>query len=47
MYLAFVNAIGNRSCTFFTNTVFDVFQDAGMLFSFCIILFMVSVKILI
>ena len=32
---------------FCTNTVFDVFQDAGMLFSFCIILFIMSVKMLI
>ena len=32
---------------FGTNTVFDVFQDPGMLFSFCIILFIVSVKMLI
>ena len=30
-----------------TNTVFNVFQDASMLFSFCIILFNVSVKMLI
>ena len=32
---------------FCINTVFDVYQDAGMLFSFCIILFIVSVKIVI
>ena len=29
------------------NTVFEVYQDAGMLFSFCIILFIESVKIFI
>ena len=33
--------------SFVINTVFDVYQDAGMLFSFCIILFIESVNILI
>ena len=32
---------------FCINTVFDEYQDAGMLFYFCIILFIESVKILI
>ena len=32
---------------FCINTVFEVYQDAGMLFSFCIILFIELVKILI
>ena len=49
LYVAFVSAIGCRSFTvyFCINTVFEVYQDAGMLFSFRIILFIESVKILI
>ena len=52
LYVAFVSAIGRRSFTvgfffFGINTVFEVYQDAGMLFSFRIILFIEPVKILI
>ena len=45
LYFAFVSAIGRRSFTVFfgSKTVFDVFQDAGMLFYLCIIWFIVSV----
>ena len=50
LYVAFVSAIGRRSFTvgfffFGINTVFEVYQDAGMLFSFRIILFIEPVNI--
>ena len=52
MYIAFVSAIGRLSFTvifwvLIWSMMYTVYQDAGMLFSFCIILFIESVKILI